>query len=94
MRIKIGFKRMFASIFCNTLAYWDLISCVWQVEDYKHIEADEMKKVQEAVLAAQTWLNTQMQAVSKQPKYATPAVKAWEIRSEKKVLINYYYYYY
>ena len=69
------------------LACCGLAVFVLQVEDYKHIEADEMKKVQEALQAAQTWLNTQMQAVAKQPKYATPAVKTWEIRSEKKVLL-------
>ena len=44
-----------------------------------------MRKVQDAVQVAQTWLNTQMQASTKLPKHATPAVKTWEIRAEKKV---------
>lgn len=57
-------------------------------ETYRHIEEEEMKKVEEAVNTKRAWMNTKQHACDLSPKTANPTVKCSEIRAEKSVSLS------
>ena len=64
----------------------------WQGnETYRHIEEEEMKKVEEAVNTKRAWMNTKQHACSLSPKTSDPTVRSVEIRAEKSVSTPLYY---
>ena len=56
-----------------------------QDEKYAHIEEEEMKKVEKAVIEKDAWLNQKFQAQSQLPLHQDPIVHAVSILAEKKV---------
>jgi len=60
--------------------------CEQKDEKYDHIEAEEIKKVVEAVKAKDEWLNSKWSAQNKLADHQDPAVYASVILSEKKLL--------
>lgn len=54
-------------------------------DTYRHIEEEEMKKVEEAITAKRAWMNTKQHASSQTAKYSNPSVKCSEIRAERSV---------
>ena len=54
-------------------------------DTYRHIEEEEMKKVEEAVNVKRAWMNTKQHACSQAAKHSDPTVKSSEIRAEKSV---------
>ena len=57
-----------------------------QDEKYDHIEAEEIKKVEDAVVAKDEWLNNKWNAQNKLADHQDPVVYASVILSEKKVI--------
>ncbi|KAL9971514.1 hypothetical protein ACROYT_G017685 [Oculina patagonica] len=55
-------------------------------EKYDHIEAEEIKKVEDAVAAKDEWLNTKWNAQNKLADHQDPVVYASVLLSEKKLL--------
>ncbi|XP_067891817.1 heat shock 70 kDa protein 4L-like [Heterodontus francisci] len=55
-------------------------------ENYEHIDAAEMAKVEENVSSAMDWMNNRMIAQNKQMPFQEPIVKAAEIRNKVKEL--------
>lgn len=58
-----------------------------QDEKYDHIEAEEIKKVEDAVASKGEWLNNKWNAQNKLADHQDPAVYASVILSEKKVMV-------
>ena len=54
-------------------------------DTYRHIEEEEMKKVEDAVNAKRAWMNTKQHACSQAAKHSDPTVRSSEIRAEKSV---------
>ncbi|XP_072440272.1 heat shock 70 kDa protein 4L-like [Chiloscyllium punctatum] len=55
-------------------------------ENYEHIDAAEMTKVEKHVSSAMDWMNSKMIAQNKQMSFQDPIVKAAEIRNKLKEL--------
>lgn len=58
-----------------------------QDEKYDHIEAEEIKKVEDALASKDEWLNNKWNAQNKLADHQDPAVYASVILSEKKVMV-------
>ena len=54
-------------------------------DTYRHIDEEDMKKVEEAVNAKRAWMNTKQHACSQTAKHSDPVIKCSEIRAEKSV---------
>ena len=62
---------------------------IWSVQDekYSHLEAEEMKKVEESVKKRREWMDEKSQSQSQLPKYVDPIVKISQITTEQQVRI-------
>ena len=61
--------------------------CSVQDERYSHLEAEEMKKVEESVKKRREWMDEKSQSQSQLPKYVDPVVKISQIATEQQVRI-------
>ena len=56
-----------------------------QDEQYSHIDAEEMKKVEDDVKKRRQWMDEKSQAQALLPKHADPVVKVSQIQTEQQV---------
>ena len=74
-------------IYLNVSQYWNVpyVCLDTQEEQYEHLDELEMLKVDKQVNDAMIWMNSKMNAQSKQNFTQEPAVKVQEIQAKTKV---------
>lgn len=77
-------------IYLNVSQHWNVpyVCLDTQEEQYEHLDELEMLKVDKQVNDAMIWMNSKMNAQSKQNLTQEPAVKVREIQAKTKVSAN------